>query len=307
MFDRFKRSLITFLRTILRLKMTSDWDDPSQAVLPPVTENVLTYRMRMASIKKADGLALLQKWRVTCLRGYKSRATSRHEYVSATVVDSKNRTSYIIIERQRGDPIELQVRPSESVNECNTDRNIDSARLKPFSASNPSLLSISISLNSDSLATCDSISPIPSPGTKKDNDDLIYELNFKETPLYLYQLALLAFLVHKENTQYLLMDNNCYHYAGTIMKVLESAYRVTNTVDPTIAGKWWCGLVIFPLTKGGNLVSFVEKFREEIRAFVSFSNFQFLSFTYASLVYRNLCQKRGMRIWRWRMRSLENS
>ena len=75
------------------------------------------------------------------------------------------------------------------------------------------------------------------------------------------------------------MENNYYHYAGTISKVLEQYYNVTNTVDTSIAGKWWCGVVIFPTTKGGTPL--LEKFEEEIKSFVSVSNVKLLTFTYA--------------------------
>ena len=62
MFDRFKRTVFTFFRIILGFKMTSAWVKP--VVLPLVTENVLTYSMRMASIKKGDRLVLLQNGRL---------------------------------------------------------------------------------------------------------------------------------------------------------------------------------------------------------------------------------------------------
>jgi len=181
--------------------------------------------MRMALIKKGEGLTELQKWRVTIVRGYKSRAVSRHEYISATVVNSKGDISYVKIERQRGDPIELELSESVSTDKpfsapklelsesVSTDKPSSASKLfsasKPFSASNPSLTSISPtslksdSLKSDSLATCDSISPISPPGKKHESDDMIYELDFEGKPFYLYQLGLLAVLVHDENTRYL--------------------------------------------------------------------------------------------------------
>ena len=75
--------------------------------------------------------------------------------------------------------------------------------------------------------------------------------------------------MHEENTSYLLMSNNCYHYAGTILKVLEEQYDTVNTTDGAAAGKW-CGLVLYPGVKGGNTSSLLEKFREGIKNFVSF-------------------------------------
>jgi hypothetical protein len=99
------------------------------------------------------------------------------------------------------------------------------------------------------------------------SDELIYELNF-DKPLYLYELALLGVIVHEENTSYLLMSNNCYHFAGTIIKVLEEEYNVVNTADGACGGKW-CGFVIYPGNKEGNSSSLGEKFREGVKNFVS--------------------------------------
>jgi len=174
------------------------------------------------------------------------------------VFDSKSKTSrYIAIERQRGDP--LSVQSSEN-------SNIDSVPAGMLSSSTSSVSSFS-SL-SDSLATRiadDQIGPIATSSGKKDkNDQLIFELNFDE-PFYLYELALLAVVVHVQNTSYLLMTNNCYYYAGTIMKVLEEKYNIVNTVDGAGAGKW-CGLTIYSGKKEGNS-SLLEKFRENIKKF----------------------------------------
>ena len=81
------------------------------------------------------------------------------------------------------------------------------------------------------------------------NDELVYELIF-EKPFFLYELTVLAMVVHDQNTSYFLMTNNCYHYAGTIVKVLEQKYNIVNTADGAGAGKW-CGLPIYPGKKDG--------------------------------------------------------
>jgi len=247
------------LHSVLGIKMKSPF---VPTVIPTYSEPIVPYTQRMAAMMKGDGIASLRKWRVTRTRAYKSRASARHEYISATVVDSENKISYIAIERHRGDPIAIH--PSD-----NTD--IDPQPAGSFSNSNPSISSISsVSDSSPTRFADDKIAPIPNSTGKWDkNDDLIYELNF-EKPLYLYELALLAMTVHQENTSYLLTTNNCYHYAGTIMKVLEEKYKIVNTADGVCGGKW-CGLVIYPGKKEGNSSSLVEKFREAIKNFESLS------------------------------------
>jgi len=261
MFDRVKLAIFTLLRTVLGINCKMS--DSTAGILPFVPENILVYNMRMQNLKMLEGLALQQQWRVTCLRAYKCRASSRHEYLSATVVDSndKTRTSHVTVERQRGDPIHV------------VDTNIvivpDPAPSNLFSVSNTSISSFpSTSSNSDPFANYDMIAPVSASGKKNSSDDLIYELNFGEKPLYLYQLTVLAVLIHKNNTRYLLIDNNCYHFAGTIVKVLEQHYNIANSVDGS-GGRWWCGLVLFPGKSGGHNSSILERFKEEIKKFVS--------------------------------------
>jgi hypothetical protein len=261
MFDRVKPSLLNFLHTVFGMKMTSSW---IPVVLPPTSEPVVTYIQRLAAMKKGDGIMQLKKFRVTHARAYKSKAASQHEYVSATVVDPENKTSFIAFERLRGDPEPI------NASDINTDPDTDPSRLGLFSTSNSSLSSISSVLDSTSPHfTNDRIAPIPPPGKWDKNDEIICELKF-EKPLFLYELAILAVIVHEMNTSYLIMTNNCYHYAGTIMNVLEQVYDTMKTAESGDAGKW-CGLALYPGKKGGNTSSLFEKFREEIGKFVSSS------------------------------------
>jgi hypothetical protein len=256
MFDRLKPAVLSLLHSVLG-KMTSS-SELELAVLPSHTEHIVPYSQRMFAIKRGDGITLLRKWQVRRARVYKSQALSEHEYISITVVDSQNKTSYIAIERHRGDFI------------IPNDTNIKSEPTG-FSASNSSISSIS-SLSSVSdrstRAADDRITPIPnSSGMWNKNDELIYELNFTK-PFYLYELVLLAVIVHGENTSYLLTTNNCYHFAGTIIKVLEEEHNIKNDVKDAGAGKW-CGLTIYSGKKDGNASFLLEKYRESIKNFVS--------------------------------------
>ena len=100
---------------------------------------------------------------------------------------------------------------------------------------------------------------------KNKNDELICELTFTRE-VYLYELAVLALIVHEVNKSYLLVSNNCYHFAGTLMKMLEEKY---DTVDATqgAGARKWCGVLIY---KKGNISSLLENFEEAINKFVSF-------------------------------------
>jgi hypothetical protein len=267
MFDRVKPAVFTFLHAVLGTKIASS-PGPQwvPVVLPVFPEPIVTYTWRMAAVRKGDGIALLRNWRVTCVRAYKSKAASRHEYISATVVDSENNlTSHVAFERLRGDPSD-----SNHI-DPNTEPNIDSIPPGLFSASTRNSSSLSLSSSSDSIAACvasDRIAPIPPPGTWDKSDELIYELKFEGRPLYLYELAILAAIVHEKNA-YLLMANNCYYFAGTIMKALQEEYRTVNTADGAGAERW-CGVLLYPGKKDGNTSFLLEKVREGIKNFVRF-------------------------------------
>jgi hypothetical protein len=115
----------------------------------------------------------------------------------------------------------------------------------------------------------DRVSPVGLTGTKAPSDEMICDLVFTE-PLYLHQLAVMALIVHKVNTSYLLVTNNCYHYTGTIMKLLERGHRITNTVDGANAGKW-CGINILGTQDSERkFSSLLERVNDSIKEFVGF-------------------------------------
>lgn len=189
---------------------------------------------------------------------YKIKAMSRHEYISVAVTDIHKKTHHLVIERTAGDSPYANIDPKP-----------EPVRLLSL---NPSLSSTS-SISSSSDFTCsadDRIRPLPSSGMWNQTDNVIYELHFtKEKPLYLYQLAILALVVHKANPEYLLTSNNCYHFAGIIMKFLEREYLTLNIAEGVEAGLW-CGVYIYSLQKG-NFSSLLETFKEYIEKFVSSS------------------------------------
>lgn len=206
------------------------------------------------------GLAELRRWRVVGAQAYKKTdAVSEHEYISATVVDSEGNAHFVAIERGRG---EKKVASSEADAGPHTN--------KAFSSSTSSLSSKSVSdVLSPTRMADDRIAPIPtSDGKWGRRDKLIFRLGF-EKPLYLYELALLAYVVQENNDTYLLRTNNCYHYAGTILKVLEARYGVMNTVEGAEAGKW-CGIDITGKWEAVAIWDVLRAFQKLVGDFVSF-------------------------------------
>ena len=129
----------------------------------------------------------------------------------------------------------------------------------------------------DRLAN-DRISTIPNTSGKwKQDDEPICELTFKK-PLYFYELVILAKVVHEANTSYdsyLLFKNNCYHYAGTIVAMLQEVKEgVTMSMDGARAeAGLWCGMVISSAAKclkPEAQISLAEDFKKNVKELVSF-------------------------------------
>jgi hypothetical protein len=241
-------------------------------VLPTESQPITPYCEKLLMLKELDGITELKKYRVVRVRAFKSRAASRPEYVCATVVDSKNETTLVAIERGRGN--------SEHI--TNTDSNTDSNNqvgLQPkqsssSSCSNLSIHSVSSLSDSSRSPAClanDKISPIRAERIRNSDDDLICDLDFEKTQsqLHLYELAVLGDFVHKGNTSYMLFSNNCYHYAGTITKVLGTVYGIPDSTDGAGAGKW-CGIPIHSIERS-KVASLVEGYRKHLEVFVSFT------------------------------------
>ena len=70
------------------------------------------------------------------------------------------------------------------------------------------------------------------------------------------------------NESYLLATSNCYHFAGSIVKVLEQEFEIQSTVKNSKAGKWY-NLDIVSL-KEWNIASIRERYKANVMAFVSF-------------------------------------
>ena len=242
MFDKLKPSLLTFLHTIMGTSTIVS------EVLPKFPEHIASYCKKLAAIKKCDGIEHLKERCVKHTIAYKIKALSCHEYISIAVVDVHNKTSHLVIERMAGDfPYDANIHPP--------------LNLSISSTSSTSSLDITCAAN-------DRIGPLPFR-MQNETDDAIYELHFTdENPLYLYQLIILALVIHKANTEYLLTTNNCYHFTGTIMKLLEYEYQALNVVVEGVDAGLWCGVAIYSRNKA-NLSSLLRHFKDHIRNFVS--------------------------------------
>lgn len=108
MFDKLKPAVLTFLHTVIGIKMTSrasiSWDNPE--VYTEMSQHIVPYCQMLVLMKKLNGIEFLKKWQVVRVRAYKSRTASRHEYFSAAVTNSLNgnTTRYVAIERRGSDP-----------------------------------------------------------------------------------------------------------------------------------------------------------------------------------------------------------
>jgi hypothetical protein len=213
-------------------------------------------------MKKGDGITQLKKWQVQRARAYKAKTGLRHEYVSAFVVNSRNNeTNYIAIERQMGD---LQPLPSDHADIV--------LQLIPnkFPSSNSSLSIFSlpnVDSSSPNRHAGDMIAPLPPSGKWRESDELVSDLVF-EKPVYLYELAVMALIVHRANPSYFLITSNCYHYTGTIIDLIKETYGVEDVAEGADAGKW-CGLN-FTRKKSGGKISLLENYKQALKLFVSF-------------------------------------
>jgi len=272
MFNKIKLALYTFLQAAFGIKMSYS-ASLKPNVVPTVSEPIEPYCQRLLLMMEAGQVESLRSWRVTCVKAYKSKSASRHEYVSAAVTGPGNKEYFFAIERGRGNPDERERSDPEPILSSAPTSVENLQPQKSFSSSEPSLTTMSSVSDSIFLSrpAKDMISPLPrtgkGKGKKDDKDELIYQLNI-ERVMYFYELAVVALVVHEAKKSYLLLSSNCYYYAGTIMKVLEVEYETLNVADGASAGKW-CGIdiVAYSGTEGKIIASLRENIKASIKAF----------------------------------------
>jgi hypothetical protein len=247
MFKRLKDILFYVLSALKPKMAASRWVSQVLPVTP--FEHIDSYCMRLVAVRKVEKFGYLKNWEVTGVRVFKSKKGARHEYLSIVVVDHQRQNfTCIALERGMGKP----------------DENQDPESKCPSSSVSSLVSSLSESISMPHIAN-DRIVPLQPSGKVDETDDLVYQGDFKKR-LFLYELVILALEVRSAYQSYRVGSSNCYHFAGSIVKVLEHVYDGTNTLHGTDAGKW-CGLTIY---SGGDPIDpLYNNFRKALEEFVS--------------------------------------
>ena len=183
---------------------------------------------------------------------YKTIGRSRHEYISIKVLAPNKAFFYLAIERLRGeiidkvDPKAQPPPPGDSSGGSLSDQpppfptdvitTASPPRKSSFKEKLPALPSASLSVTSlDKFVpkhNADDIVTLLSSGKHNNEDEVFRTLSFAP-PIPLWKVAVLAKTLHNMSRHYLLFSDNCYYYAGTIIKVLQEEYNPTVDVDTT--------------------------------------------------------------------------
>ena len=219
------------------------WMAPLGDPLPIHSQHVSVYLNSLLAANNSKGTKKLREWKLIESRGFKVPSLTRHEYVVTDVRDPDGSHHYIAIERMVGDPAVPTVRSELDLSQLTLRDSLFSSK--------SSLSSICDSSLPDRHAK-DRIFILPS--WKKDKkDELIGTFLFtnpdNDTSPSIYELTILANLIHKSGPRYLLFTKNCYHYAGTILAILREAYAPVVKMEGH-ARKWWCRLDLFTEYKG---------------------------------------------------------
>lgn len=264
MFDRFKfttsskstfkSAISSFGHKMLGLKFSTP---PTNLIHPGHNTPVLTYVATLEALNLGVGSNELRKWKVVKVTRLKSKKISRHEYMRASLRDPEEKITYLVFERTVGEIVDPPV--TESCPDLTKPR---------LTRTKSSISSISNSISPEHLAQ-DVVSPLAKG--KWDNGDEVGTLTFKEDNLpTLQEVSLLAGVVHDANPKYLLFSNNCYHYCGTMMRVLDKVY--SPVVDIPVGSKagTWCGIDLSTVHKG-NIPALCANFHDKVNNIVSFN------------------------------------
>ncbi|KIM34638.1 hypothetical protein M413DRAFT_450141, partial [Hebeloma cylindrosporum] len=147
----------------------------------------------------------------------KTELAVQHEYISLHV-EGLGRTFYLAIERGRGSIVD-KVSKKE-------DPSTDS---QPEPADNVDTLSPSAPRSrmesSSSMSSLDKDKISPLRKDKHHENDRVFRILKFTPPIPLYEVAVLAHTIHNAKRHQLLFSRNCYFYAGTLIKALETRYE----------------------------------------------------------------------------------
>ncbi|KAF8063945.1 hypothetical protein FPV67DRAFT_1502925 [Lyophyllum atratum] len=201
-----------------------------------------------------------QELRAVKLSLYKQKTTSQHEYVVVTVQNRQGAYHYFRIERMP----DSRVRESVPTSPTDSSLSLPEAPPMPSSSSAPSLRSSETSHHSRSLRPKPSISSVNSFSKDQPAKDIVLWVQYPRTlpndcllgvltfptqptatsPVFFYNIIVLADTLHKSYPLYQLFSHNCYHLAGTITKVLELACGVCMVKEQSVPthlrkGSWY--------------------------------------------------------------------
>jgi hypothetical protein len=246
--DTVTSAILTFARTLLGTNMDT-------SVLPVHNQHVSVYMATLRLIGKNTGAERLLSWKVVKLQRLKSKKISLHESMVASVVDPDKNMCRILFERAGG---EIQVASEGSPD-------------SPPNLSPPPLRRSTSSISSASNSICPDLKAVDTVSLLNDNDsrsdhEVVGTITFTDKSPSLPDLALLAEIVHDAHPNYLLLSDNCYHFAGTMTMVLATLYRGHIVMDDA-AGKWYG--IDLQVRKSGNISALCKKLEEAIETFVS--------------------------------------
>ena len=230
---------------VLQLVRMNSTPEPL-AEIPLQTPHLINYSERIFAEYARFGEQRARAWHVRELRLNKTKALSRHEYLAAQVVSGEGKPFWIALERTRGEVVDKK-EEVEKLSEHGSNEDIEGG----LGGGSPAVGGISLARSwtgvQDALASSssvldsldklfasheadDRVSILDNSGKHNGDDDTFQTFFFPppssdEKPLYLYELVVFATVTHRLNPKYLLMSNNCYFFAGTVMKVIKDMYN----------------------------------------------------------------------------------
>jgi hypothetical protein len=228
MTSRLKSRIHTLFTTVIRsLRMSFSLQTAYKELRSGATSDVATY---LGSLKLGfleDSSRRLDDTLVTELYLVKQRSSAQHEYLVARIRAPDGTERYLAVERLRGpqrvDP-DLASRSDSSVALARS-ANTSAVDLQNNEPSHPSRTTSLASLDSlKKQHNADDVVRVLDKPLHDTSDITLGKLVFKDRPLYLYQLVILAVVLHESDKGYKVITRNCYWFAGLLIAILEANY-----------------------------------------------------------------------------------
>ena len=227
-------------------RKVSWYEIPVDPILIPTYCDLLQARYELEGCARMDGFYVEE------IKLYKTTEVSQHEYLAAKVKAPDGSSFYISFERSRGKVVDAQpqVPPSESPSAPAQGPPVKISSLDslvPKHKADDRVTHLGFSgrhSNNDRLYRTLFFdlpsAPLPASEPASSSSPLSAPLPVPEPSessstscLPLYELAILANTLHNIRNDYLLFSDNCYFFAGTIIKVLQEVYNPEVVVETT--------------------------------------------------------------------------